>query len=68
MGLVHIVALCRQCGFSQYAKNAMGLAAQRHQRTGHTVDVESGYAHTFGDRAVEEFHDRNKPVVTGSRK
>ncbi len=63
MGLVDIQAICRNCGFYQSAKNAMGLAAQHHNKYGHTVDVESGYWNCFGDSNDREFHDSDKPAA-----
>ena len=33
-------ALCADCGWELFAKNALGLAAQHHDRTGHNVNVE----------------------------
>lgn len=66
--LVDVQALCRDCGFAQFARNAMGLAAQHHKRTGHTVDVESQHYTRFGDGDNPNFHDRSKPVVSRATK
>lgn len=40
-GWIHYDARCRECGFEVSGKNALGLAAQHHDRTGHSIDVES---------------------------
>ena len=33
-------ARCRGCEWELYSKNALGVAAQHHDRTGHSVDIE----------------------------
>jgi hypothetical protein len=38
--LPHYAAYCEVCGWECTAKNAQGLAAQHHDRTGHKVTVE----------------------------
>lgn len=48
-GVVHIEAHCDACDFAQYARNAQGLAAQHHDKTGHTVRVEKVTHITYGD-------------------
>lgn len=51
-GVVHAVAICRDCGFYQAGfRNAQALGAAHSYRTGHTVDVEVGLAFTYGPRA-----------------
>lgn len=67
MALISAKALCRQCGFAQYKNNAMGLAAQHHYRTGHTVDVDLYNYHVFGDRDEQAFHESGSPVVSASQ-
>ena len=47
--LVHAQAECQHCGQQFDARNAQGLAAQHHKRTGHQVVGELGYAFAFPD-------------------
>lgn len=42
-GLYHYVAVCADCSFYVDARNAMGLAAIHHKKTGHQVSCELGY-------------------------
>ena len=53
MGLVHIIANCDHCFWHYETRNAMGLAAIHHKRTGHRVRVETGYSHVFGGTEYE---------------
>ncbi len=45
------IAQCREpgCGWEGYERNAQGLAAQHHDRTGHVVRVERSYAIIYGE-------------------
>lgn len=45
--LIHGLARCESCGWETDGKNAMGLAAQHHKKTGHLVSGELGYAFSF---------------------
>ena len=31
---------CQDCGWETYGKNGLGIAAQHHDRTGHTVTID----------------------------
>lgn len=33
-------AKCRGCGWGVYGKNGLGLAAQHHDRTGHSIQID----------------------------
>jgi len=33
-------AICEDCGWEVHAKNGLGIAAQHHDRTGHTVVID----------------------------
>lgn len=35
-GLVDALAECQECGWTVNSRNSLGLAAQHHDRTGHT--------------------------------
>lgn len=43
MNLQHARAECQRCGARYDEKNAMGLAAQHHQKTGHVIDIVMTY-------------------------
>jgi hypothetical protein len=49
MHLIHAIADCRNCDWHCETRNAMGLAAKHHKATGHIVNVETGWSHTYGD-------------------
>jgi len=52
-GCVHCVAICKDCGWEyQNHKNGLALAAQHHDRTGHTVHVEIGNVVIYGNPAT----------------
>lgn len=40
---------CQGCQFEQFGRNALGLAAQHHDRTGHVVRVETSLAIYYGE-------------------
>lgn len=48
IGVIHCVAICKDCGkvFDNY-KNAQALAAQHCRKYGHTVNGEVGIAFTY---------------------
>lgn len=45
---------CQDCDKSFLKKNAAGLAAQHHNRTGHRITGELVYAYEFPKGALEE--------------
>ena len=47
---------CRDCDAGGRYKNAHGVAAQHHQKTGHMVDVEENRVYVYGD-SVEKSGD-----------
>ena len=53
------LASCFTCGWECEARNALGLAAQHHGRTGHQVSVEVRYSVLFGPW-VDEEHGKTK--------
>lgn len=50
-GLLGVTAECRDCGWFQQANNALGLAAQHADRTGHMVQVEQTISVIYNRRA-----------------
>lgn len=54
MHLIHALAECRTCGKVWDARNALGVAGQHNQRTGHEVAVEVCYSHRFTAPAVNQ--------------
>lgn len=46
-GVIHVMAECLECGWTSYARNAMGNAAQHATRTGHHVTVEQAISVGF---------------------
>jgi len=54
-------AKCRDCGWQSSGKNALGIAAQHHDRTGHSVDIDvSGCVAYLSDADNEKnLADRN---------
>lgn len=51
------VVNCRGCDWHYEGMNGLGLAAQHHDRTGHTVDVDTFGFVTYGDPAAPDLHD-----------
>lgn len=49
-----VAAACRECGWHSNERNALGAAAQHHDRTGHTVRVEQLTTVTYGDAAKDD--------------
>lgn len=45
----HYDARCQDCEWEQGKRNAVGLAAQHHDKTGHTVTIEVEKVIVFGD-------------------
>lgn len=52
MHLVAAMCHCTECGYELEARNAMGVAANHHKRTGHCVQVELSYVHQFGQLGI----------------
>ena len=48
MHLIEAEAWCTDCDWTTEARNAMGNAAQHHQKTGHYVQMQLIYGQTFG--------------------
>jgi len=48
MHLIRAYAVCCDCGWELEARNAMGVAAKHHYKTGHEVQVEMTYSQIFG--------------------
>lgn len=42
-------AWCWECGFHTHGKNALGLAAQHHDRTGHYITIDVSGSISYGD-------------------
>lgn len=59
MHLLDANAWCTQCDWKVESKNAMGVAAIHHKKTGHFTMVELYYSQTFGEPKV----DINLPKV-----
>ena len=51
---LRLYAICRDCGWTCEAKNAVGVAAQHARRHEHTVDVEVTRNVRFGPVIEEE--------------
>lgn len=66
-GLVAASAYCSDCEWEQGARNAMGLAAQHHYKTGHSTHVETTYAMTFcaDDSEYYQQHLQRKEAPDG---
>ena len=54
MHLLDASAWCSECEWKTEGKNAMGNAAQHHQKTGHFTTVELYYSQCFGEVKTEE--------------
>ena len=50
MHLIHALAWCMDCKWKVESRNAMGVAAIDHQKTGHCTMVELGFNQVFGER------------------
>ena len=61
MHLIHALAECYVCKKVWDARNALAVAAQHNQRTGHEVAVELSYSHRFVGPQV-------KPTASPRRK
>lgn len=46
--VIHAYARCEDCGKEFDARNAQGLAAQHHNKTGHSVFGEIAYGFRYG--------------------
>ena len=57
-------AICDDCGWECFAKNALGIAAQHHDRTGHTVIVETQGSVTY---ASEAYYQKWKAEVEAKK-
>ena len=53
MHLLDANAWCTVCDWKTEGKNAMGVAAIHHKKTGHFTMVELYYSQTFGDPSSE---------------
>ena len=53
MRLLQALAFCVECDKTWDSRNALGVAAQHNQRTGHEVAVEMTYSHRFKGPAVK---------------
>lgn len=47
-GLLGAFASCHECDWTAGSKNALGLAAQHHDRTGHTITTEQTIGVRYG--------------------
>ena len=54
MHIIHAIANCIDCNWEKDSRNSMVLAAQHHRKTGHYVQVEQCYGHSFGERDDKE--------------
>jgi len=49
--LVHAIAKCRDCSWSEeYYEIAVRKGREHAKKTGHTVDIETGYVWTLNDK------------------
>lgn len=48
-GVIHAYAECQTCGVVYDSRNALGLAAQHHDKTGHTINTEQCISVTYGN-------------------
>ncbi len=46
-GLVHYQAYCKDCEWTAFSRNVMGISALHATRLGHTVEVETGHAYVI---------------------
>lgn len=59
-------ALCEECGWRTEGKNGLGVAAQHHDRTGHSVRVEvSGGVSYLSDSDDAALKQRKRDMKTG---
>lgn len=54
-GISHVLAECHDCGKVFDARNALGLAAQHHDKTGHCVTWEQLVTGRYGGGTRAEF-------------
>ena len=50
-------ARCEECEFEVHSRNAHGLAAQHHYKTGHTVTIDKHSSHTMTAAGSNWHHD-----------
>jgi hypothetical protein len=48
MHLLNASAWCTECNWKTEGKNAMGNAAKHYHKTGHFIQLELAYGHSFG--------------------
>jgi hypothetical protein len=51
-GIIDADARCDDCEWEVFSRNSLGLAAQHHDRTGHTVHANSTVGVTYGTPAA----------------
>lgn len=50
-GLVHAIAYCRDCNWEEtWYLTAVRKGRYHAKKTGHTVDIETGYTHTYNPK------------------